>query len=104
MEDVQPLRVFVRNDKGKVWGPLTPASVELLFDNGLIEGKVQVSLDGASYVYPGRLPDVRTFVPKARGGGVGGPGDDLEPPPPPPPVPASAPSGGPPVAPPGGPV
>ncbi len=59
-----PLQIWVRNDKGKVWGPLMPATLELLFDNDLIPGKVQVSLDGANFVYPARLPEVRDFVPK----------------------------------------
>jgi DnaJ-domain-containing protein 1 len=99
MEDAQPLQVFVRNDKGKVWGPLTPPSLELLFDAGAIEGRVQVSLDGSTYVFPGRVPGVRTFIPKALWGDVVVPGDDLEHPPPPPPVPGAAPGGGPAVAP-----
>lgn len=94
MDDVQPLQVFVRNDKGKIWGPLTPASVELLFDNGIIEGRVQVSLDGANYVFPGRMPNVRIFVPRALWGETVVPGDDLEHPPPPPPVPGTEASGG----------
>ena len=46
MEEVQPLQIFVRNDKGKVWGPLMPASVELLIDSGVIDGRVQLSTDG----------------------------------------------------------
>ena len=45
-----PVQIWVRNDKGKVWGPLMPATVELLFDNALIPGRVQVSMDGANFV------------------------------------------------------
>jgi DnaJ-domain-containing protein 1 len=60
-----PLQVWIRNDKGKVWGPLMPATIELFFDNQLIPGKVQISLDGANYVYPARLPEVRDSVPRA---------------------------------------
>ncbi|MBK7862831.1 MAG: DnaJ domain-containing protein [Archangiaceae bacterium] len=104
MEDAQPLQVFVRNDKGKVWGPLSPASVELLFDNGVIEGRVQLSLDGSNYYFPGRVPNLRVFVPRALWGDVVVPGDDLEHPPPPPPVPGQLPGGAPPVAPAGGPI
>lgn len=59
-----PLQVWIRNDKGKVWGPLMPATIELFFDNQLIPGKVQVSLDGLSYVYPGRMLEVRDSVPR----------------------------------------
>ena len=33
MESGEPLQVFVRNDKGTLWGPLTLATVELLIDN-----------------------------------------------------------------------
>src|SRR3954468_21663383 len=94
MEEVQPLQVFVRNDKGKVWGPLTPASVELLFDNGVIDGRVQLSLDGSNYMFPGRMPNVRVFVPRELWGDIVVPGDDLEHPPPPPPVPGNAPASG----------
>ncbi|MFZ5471416.1 MAG: DnaJ domain-containing protein [Myxococcota bacterium] len=70
------LQVFIRNDKGKVWGPLSLGSVELLFENGLIEGKVQVSEDGESYVFPGRLPGVRGVFPRELWGDVVVPGDD----------------------------
>ena len=58
-----PLQIWVRNDKGRIWGPLMPATLELLFDNSLIPGKVQVSLDGSNFVYPVRLPEVRDSVP-----------------------------------------
>ncbi|MBS1152654.1 MAG: repeat/DnaJ protein, partial [Myxococcaceae bacterium] len=66
----EPLQIWVRNDKGKVFGPLMPATVELLLDNGLIAGKVQVSLDGSNYVYPARMPEVRdSFPPELWGEG-----------------------------------
>lgn len=58
------LQIWVRNEKGKVFGPLTPTSVELLLDNGVIEGRVQVSLDGSNYVFPGRMPGIRMVFPK----------------------------------------
>ncbi len=66
-----PLQIWVRNDKGKVWGPLMPATLELLFDNQLIPGRVQLSLDGASYVYPARLPEIRDCVPPELWGEAG---------------------------------
>ena len=84
----EPVQIFVRNDKGKVWGPLTPATVELLLDNGLIEGRIQVATDGATYMFPGRVPHIRQYIPRALWGDVVVPGPDLDaPPPPPPPVP-----------------
>src|SRR5258708_33946153 len=92
MDEVQPLQLFVRNDKGKVWGPLAPSTVELLFDNGIIEGKVQISTDGANYVYPGRAPNLRMFVPRDLWGDTVVPGDDLNNPPPPPPPPGMQPA------------
>ncbi len=104
MDEPQPLQIFVRNDKGKVWGPLAPATVELLIDNGAIDGRVQLSLDGSQYVFPGRLPNLRQFVPKQLWGDTIVPGDDLQNPPPPPPIPGSAQAGGPPIAPAGGPI
>ncbi|MCA3015159.1 MAG: DnaJ domain-containing protein [Myxococcaceae bacterium] len=58
------VQVWVRTDQGKVFGPLTPTSVELLLDNGILTGAVQVSLDGANYVYPGRMPGIRMVFPR----------------------------------------
>jgi hypothetical protein len=89
MEEVLPTQIFVRNDKGTIWGPLTPATVELLIDNGAIQGRVQLSLDGQNYVLPGRLPNIRMHVPRALWGDVIAPGEDLERPPPPPPIPGT---------------
>jgi len=104
MDDPQPLQIFVRNDKGKIWGPLAPATVELLIDNGQIQGRVQLSLDGSNYVFPGRLPNIRQFVPKQLWGDQIVPGDDLQHPPPPPPIPGEMPHNAPPIAPAGGPI
>ncbi|MBL8934112.1 MAG: DnaJ domain-containing protein [Archangium sp.] len=58
------VQVWVRNEKGQVFGPLSPSSVELLLDNGVIVGRVQVSLDGMNYVFPGRMPGIRMVFPK----------------------------------------
>lgn len=58
------VQVWVRTEKGKVFGPLTPTTIELLLDNGIIEGRVQVSLDGSNYVFPGRMPGIRMVFPK----------------------------------------
>jgi DnaJ-domain-containing protein 1 len=58
------VKIWVKTEKGQVFGPLVPTSVELLFDNGVIEGFVQVSLDGSNYVSPGRMPGVRMVFPK----------------------------------------
>ncbi len=63
MQDVAPPQVFVRNDKGRLWGPLAPQSLELLLDNGLIEGRIQLSIDGLNFAWPGRFEDLREFVP-----------------------------------------
>ncbi|MER2561692.1 MAG: hypothetical protein ABTQ32_13275, partial [Myxococcaceae bacterium] len=53
------VQVWVRTEKGQVFGPLTPTSIELLLDNGVINGRVQVSLDGSNYVFPRRMPGIR---------------------------------------------
>jgi curved DNA-binding protein CbpA len=77
-EEVQPVQLWVRNEKAQVFGPLTAASVELLLDNGVIVGRVQVSIDGNNYVYPGRMPGVRVFFPRELWGDVVVPGDELD--------------------------
>ncbi len=60
-----PLDVWIRNDRGQIFGPLNAASIELMLDSGVIAGRVQVSLDGEHYVFPGRLPGIRMVFPKA---------------------------------------
>lgn len=102
------VQVWVRNEKGQVFGPLSPSSVELLLDNGIILGRVQVSLDGMNYVFPGRMPGIRMVFPKQLWGDQVLPHNELDdvwskvvaPPPLPTAAPAAAPAG----AVPGGPV
>ncbi|MDP1920320.1 MAG: DnaJ domain-containing protein [Myxococcales bacterium] len=103
------VQIWVRTEKAQVFGPLAPTSVELLLDNGIITGRVQVSLDGANYVFPGRMPGIRMVFPRALWGEQVLPHTDLDdvwekvaaPPPLPtagagaPTGPASAPAGGP---------
>ena len=72
------LQVWVRNDKGQVYGPLTPPSVELLIDNGVIGGKLQVSTNGEHYVYPGRVPGLRMIFPRETWGDTIIPGEQLD--------------------------
>jgi hypothetical protein len=72
------VQVWVRTDKGKVFGPLSPSSVELLIDNGLLEGRVQVSLDGSNYVFPGRMPGIRMVFPKPLWGEQALPPNELD--------------------------
>lgn len=104
------VQIWVRTEKAQVFGPLAPTSVELLLDNGIITGRVQVSLDGANYVFPGRMPGIRMVFPKALWGEQVLPHTDLddawEKVAAPPPLPTAAPGApsGPAAAPPGGPV
>ena len=72
------LQFWVRNDKGQVYGPLTPPSVELLIDNEIIGGRLQVSTDGVNYVFPGRVPGLRMIFPKESWGDTVVPGDELD--------------------------
>jgi TolA-binding protein len=74
----ESLQVWVRNDKGQVYGPLSPPSVELLIDNGIITGRMQVSTNGLDYVYPGRIPGLRMIFPKELWGDTVVPGDELD--------------------------
>ncbi|MBL8910653.1 MAG: DnaJ domain-containing protein [Archangium sp.] len=74
----QQLQVWVRNDKGQVYGPLSPPSVELLIDNGIIGGRLQVSTNGENYVFPGRVPGLRMIFPRETWGEQIVPGDQLD--------------------------
>ncbi len=78
MSEQQQLQVWVRNDKGLVYGPLSPPSVELLIDNGIIGGRLQVSTNGENYVFPGRVPGLRMIFPKETWGEVVVPGEQLD--------------------------
>ncbi|MBX7114388.1 MAG: DnaJ domain-containing protein [Myxococcaceae bacterium] len=77
MTEQAPVQVFVRNEKGHIWGPLEPGTVELLIGNGTIAGRLQVSLDGERYVFPGRVPHVRQAFPRDQWGDVIAEGDDI---------------------------
>lgn len=80
MSTTEPVQVFVRNEKGDVWGPLEPDMVGALIDVGTIKGgKLQVSFDGDNYVLPGQAPNVRHAFPRHTWGDVIVEGDDLPP-------------------------
>src|SRR6476659_3503450 len=81
--EAAPVQVFIRNEQGKVWGPLELPTVTLLIDNRLVAGRVQVSRDGVNFVYPGQLPGIRDAFPRELWGDVIAPG----------PMPAAEPSG-----------
>ena len=55
---------FVRNDQGTLWGPLELPTIELLIDNGAIQGRLQVSEDGLNFAWPGRFPHLRDAFPR----------------------------------------
>jgi len=74
----ESLQVWVRNDKGQVYGPLSPPSVELLIDNGVIVGRLQVSTNGMDYMFPGRVPGLRMIFPRETWGDTIVPGDELD--------------------------
>ena len=57
-------QIFVRNREGKVYGPIEPSTVELLIEGGVLQGMLQVSLDGEKYALPFRFPEVRDFFPR----------------------------------------
>ncbi|XXF79191.1 J domain-containing protein [Myxococcaceae bacterium GXIMD 01537] len=66
---------FVRNDKGLVWGPLALATIELLVENRVISGKVQISEDGLNFAFPGRFPHLRDAFPRELWGSTVTPGE-----------------------------
>lgn len=74
----ESLQVWVRNDKGQVYGPLSPPSVELLLDHGVIAGRLQVSTDGEHYLFPGRVPGLRVIFPRETWGEVVVEGEALD--------------------------
>ncbi len=57
-------QIFVRNREGKVFGPIEPSTVELLIDGGVLQGLLQVSIDGEKYALPYRFPELRDFFPR----------------------------------------
>ncbi|HSP77241.1 MAG TPA: molecular chaperone DnaJ, partial [Myxococcaceae bacterium] len=97
---------FVRNDKGTLWGPLALSTIELLIENGSIQGRIQVSEDGINFAFPGRFPHIRDAFPRELWGDVIAPGPTtpIAPPAAPaapmagPPAPAGVPMAGPGVA------
>ncbi|HYV49331.1 MAG TPA: DnaJ domain-containing protein [Myxococcaceae bacterium] len=62
--DSELIQIFIKNEQGQIWGPLTPATVELMLDNGIVKGRVMVSKDGQRYAMPGRFPDLRDCFPR----------------------------------------
>ncbi|HEX8700027.1 MAG TPA: DnaJ domain-containing protein [Myxococcaceae bacterium] len=77
MAEGEGRQYFVRNDKGTVWGPLTLPTIELLIDNGAIQGRLQVSEDGINFAYPGRFPHLRDAFPREMWGDVIAPGETV---------------------------
>ncbi len=91
---------FVRNDQGTIWGPLALSTIELLIDNGSIQGRIQVSEDGINFAFPGRFPHLRDSFPRELWGDVVAPGPSTStapatPPAPQPGTPPGAPAAGP---------
>ena len=78
MAEGEVRQYFVRNDKGTLWGPLTLQTIELLLDNGVIQGRVQVSEDGLHFAFPGRFPHLRDAFPRELWGEVIAPGETVQ--------------------------
>ncbi|WP_225413336.1 DnaJ domain-containing protein [Stigmatella hybrida] len=70
MAEGEVRQYFVRNDKGMIWGPLALPTIELLIDNGAIQGRLQVSEDGIHFAFPGRFPHIRDAFPRELWGDV----------------------------------
>ncbi|MBN1203716.1 MAG: DnaJ domain-containing protein [Myxococcaceae bacterium] len=70
MAEGEVRQYFVRNEKGTVWGPLTLSTIELLIDNGAIQGQLQISEDGIRFAFPGRFPHLRDAFPRELWGDV----------------------------------
>ncbi|HVG61956.1 MAG TPA: tetratricopeptide repeat protein [Hyalangium sp.] len=70
MAEGEVRQYFIRNDQGTLWGPLTLSTIELLIDNGVIQGRLQVSEDGLNFAFPGRFPHLRDAFPREMWGDV----------------------------------
>jgi len=93
--DQELIQIFIKNEQGQIWGPLTPATVELMLDSGIVKGRVMVSKDGQRYAMPGRFPEFRDAFPRELWG-VDVPAEEAAPPEPPPgPPPAAGPGAAP---------
>ena len=59
------VQLWVKDKANKVYGPLSPASIELLFANKILKGPVTASTDGMVFTNPGGLGgDLRQVFPK----------------------------------------
>jgi DnaJ-domain-containing protein 1 len=71
-------QIFVRNREGKVFGPIEPSTVELLVEGGVLQGLLQVSLNGEDYALPHQFPEIRDFFPRHLWGDDGRGGLEVE--------------------------
>jgi tetratricopeptide (TPR) repeat protein len=78
MAEGEVRQYFIRNDKGTLWGPLTLSTIELLIDNGVIQGRLQVSEDGLNFAFPGRFPHIRDAFPREMWGDVIAAGETVQ--------------------------
>ncbi len=78
MAEGEVQQYFVRNEKGTIWGPLTLSTIELLIDNGVIQGRLQVSEDGLRFAFPGRFPHLRDAFPRELWGDVIAQGETVQ--------------------------
>ena len=92
MAEGEVRQYFVRTEQGAIWGPLALPTIELLIDNGVIQGRLQVSEDGINFALPGRFPHLRDAFPREMWGDVVPPGPSA---PASPPAPAAPPMAGP---------
>ena len=91
MAEGEVRQYFVRNEQGTIWGPLALPTIELLIDNGIIQGRLQVSEDGINFAFPGRFPHLRDSFPRETWGDVVPPGPSVPAAPPAPGAPTAAP-------------
>ncbi|RMG18858.1 MAG: DUF4388 domain-containing protein, partial [Deltaproteobacteria bacterium] len=60
----QPKSYFIRNDKGKVWGPMQASTLAILIPQGAFPGRLQASEDGERYAMIGRFAELREVLPQ----------------------------------------
>ena len=83
-----PSQLYIRNEMGQTLGPIAPSKVIIaqLVEQGVLKGKLEVSVDGVNYAAPVDMPEVKEFFPQA----LWGVAKPLPEPPKPAPAPAPA--------------
>jgi hypothetical protein len=62
MSDEGPRQYWLRNQEGRMWGPMQASTIHLLVGQGAFPGRLQASTDGVTFGMIGRFPDLREGI------------------------------------------